>query len=106
MKISFSNFSKKKRDRQHERTDIVKQVNGIHVKILSDTITLSDLEAGKIAQIICDELKKGSRKGYIFAKRISEEVNREKICTADVKGGPDGKEWLIKVSNNPHEFID
>ena len=74
---------------------------------MSDTIKVSEIEADMIVKIIRDEMEKVTlHTGYTIAQRISEEVNRKKICTANVNGGTDGKEWLIKVSNNPLEFID
>lgn len=48
---------------------------------------------------MCDEMKKVTLyTGQIIAMRISEEVNRKKICTAYVNGRTDGKKWMIKVS--------
>lgn len=107
MKTNFLSFFTKGNKRKDEKTDIVMKVRDVQFKIMSDTIKVSELEADMIVKIICDEMKKMTLyTGTIIAQRISEEVNREKICTAHVNGGTDGKEWLIRVSNNPLEFID
>lgn len=88
-----------------KETNIVKRVNDMKFHILSDTIKVSSAEADEIIKIICDELKDVTRHtGSIIAEKISA-VN-SKISATDVNGGTDGKEWLIKVSNNPLEFID
>ncbi|MCI8273459.1 MAG: hypothetical protein HFJ55_05200 [Clostridia bacterium] len=107
MKGNFFGIFTRNNERGNEKTEIVRQVNNIKFKIVSDTIGVSADEADMIIKIICDELKEvTSFTGKIIARRISEEVNRKKICTAHVNGGTDGKEWLIKVSDNPHEFND
>lgn len=107
MKTNFLSFFTKGNKRKDEKTDIVMKVGDVQFKIMSDTIRVSKLEADMIVKIICDEMKKVTLyTGTVIAQRISEEVNRKKICTAHVNGGTDGKEWLIKVSNNPLEFID
>ncbi len=108
MKTNFLRFFTKGNKRKDEKTDIVMQADDMKFKIVSDTIKVSELEADMIVKIICDEMKEVTlRTGYTIAQRISEEVNRKKICTAHVNdGGIDGKEWIIKVSNNPLEFID
>lgn len=107
MKTDFLGFFTRANKRKDEKTDIVMQVDDMQFKIISDTIKVSALEADMIVKIIRDEMEKVTLyTGYTIAQRISEEVNRKKICTAYVNGGTDGKEWLIKVSNNPLEFID
>lgn len=107
MRINFLDFFRRRKKRKDEKKVIVMQVNHMQFKIMSDTIEVSKVEADMIVKIICDEMKEViSQTGYFIAQRIVEEVNGEKICTADVDGGTDGKEWLIKVSNNPLEFID
>lgn len=107
MKINFLGFFTRGNKRKDEKTDIVRQVDDMQFKIVSDTIKVSEIEADMIVKIIRDEMEKVTlHTGYTIAQRISEEVNRKKICTANVNGGTDGKEWLIKVSNNPLEFID
>lgn len=106
MKTDLLGFFTRANKRKDEKTDIVMHVDDMQFKIMSDTIKVSALEADMIVKIICDEMEKVTLyTGYTIAQRISEEVNK-KICTAHVNGGTDGKEWLIKVSNNPLEFID
>lgn len=106
MGFSFLSFLIKNNKRK-ERTNIAKQVDDIHFKIISDRIEISDSEADMIIKIICDELKNVTHHtGYVIAKRISEEVNKAKICAADVNGETDGKNWLIQISSYPLEFID
>ena len=101
------NFLRLFTKRQNAKTDIVRQRGDTQFKVISDRVKISELEADMIINIACEELKNvTSRTGYVIAKRISEEVNRKKICTAYVNGGNDGKKWLIRVSNNPLEFID
>ena len=107
MKNNFLGFFTKGNKREDEKTDIAKQVDNLQFKIMSDTVKVSDIEANMIVKIICEEMKKvTSYTGDVIARRIVEEVDRKKICKANVDGGIDGKEWLIKVSNNPLEFID
>ncbi len=107
MKSKFLGLFTRNSKRKDEKTNIVRQVDDIQFKIISNTVEVSEPEADMIVKIVCDELEKVTLyTGYIIAMRISEEVNRKKICTAHVNGGADGKKWLIKVSNNPHEFID
>lgn len=107
MKTNFWGFFTRGNKRKDEKTDIVRQVDDVQFKIMSDTVKVSILEADMIVKIICDEMKQVTLyTGNVIARRISEEVNRKKICTAYVNGGTDGKEWLIRVSNNPLEFID
>lgn len=80
---------------------------GIDIKIISTGIDISANMADEIIDIICDELKRATiNTGYNIAKRICEEVYQDQICTADVNGGTEGKKWVIKLSNNPLEFID
>lgn len=58
-------------------------------------------------KIICYEVRNLTLyTGFIIAKRIVAEVNPDKICSANVDGGKKGKKWLVKLSNNPLEFID
>lgn len=107
MKSKFLGLFTRGNKRKDEKTDIVRHVDDMQFQIMSDTIKVSASEADMIVNIICDEMKKVTlRTGYTIAKRISEEVNRKKIYTAHVNGGTDGKKWLIRVSNNPLEFID
>lgn len=108
MKTDFLGFFTKNKKRRDEKTgtNIARRIDDMQFKITSDTVEVSSLEADMIVNIIYDELEKLTMQtGYIIAKRISEEVNPKKICTADVNGGSDGKKWLIRVSHNPHEFI-
>lgn len=107
MKTNFLSFFTTGNKRKDEKTDIVRQVDDVQFKIMSDTVKVSALEADMIVKIICDEMKQVKLyTGNVIARRISEEVNRKKICTAHVNGGTDGKKWLIRVSNYPLEFID
>ena len=88
-----------------KETNIVRRVKGMKIHIISDTIKISNAEADEITKIICDELQDVTgHTGLIIAGKISA-VN-SKISATDVNGGTDGKEWFIKVSNNPLEFID
>lgn len=78
----------------------------ICIKIVSDTIKVSGTVARKIEEIVREELCQviTLKTGYFIARRIVYEVDK-KICAVDVDGGSDGKNWLIKVSSNPLEFI-
>lgn len=107
MKYDFLGFFTKNKKRKNKKTNIVRQIENIQFKIMSDTIELSPVEADTIIKIICDELKEVTKQtGNIIAQRICEEVNSKKICTATVNGGTNGMKWLIKLSSNPLEFID
>jgi hypothetical protein len=100
-------FFMKNKKQEEEKTDITMRVEDMMFHIISDTVKLSKNEAEAIVKIIRSETveTRSKRCGYIVAQRICEEIN-QKICTADVDGGKDGKEWLIKISSNPLEFID
>lgn len=106
MKALLGFFTRSKKQ-HNERTDMVRKVDDMQFKILSNTIQLSEREVDMIIKIVHEELTEVTRyTGYVIAQRISKEVNAKKIYTAHVNGGDDGKEWLIQVSNNPHEYID
>lgn len=104
---AFLGFFTRSKKQDNERTDIVRQMDDMQFKIISNTVKVSAEEANKIIEIVLEELAKVTLyTGRVIAQRITEEVNKNKIFTAHVNGGDDGKNWLIQVSNNPREFID
>lgn len=99
-------FRRKPKEKERMNTAIVKMAGDRKFEIMSDTVQISDDEANKIVEIVCSELNKTLTHitGYTIARRIGEEISPDKICATSVNGGTDGKEWLIKLSNNPLEF--
>ncbi len=101
-------FRRKPKEKDRMNTTIIKIVGDRKFAIWSDTVQISDDEANKIVEIVCSELNKKPTHitGYTIAKRIANEISPDKICATSVNGGTYGKEWLIKLSNNPCEFTD
>lgn len=88
---------------------VERQVGNLSFTILpTGTITtISEEEVSNIVKITQEELKRGMKNiGYNIAVRIVEESLNPEFCAAYVDGGNDGTKWLIKLSNNPLEFID
>ena len=102
MSTNLLNFFKR-RNSLKETTDIEKQVDDMRIKIVSDTIKISESEADIIVRIVCDEMKKDTlHTGSIIAQLIAEKIKN--ISAVQVESD-DGKEWLIKASNNPLSLL-
>ncbi len=104
MKTDFLRFFKRKKG---VGTNITIQIGDMKFRILSEKVEISAHEVDAIIHIVLNVLETGTNQpGYLIARRIVEEVNPSKICTAKVDGGESGIDWLIQLANHPLEFID